>query len=79
MRWEAKVVKISRPAADAIAIDALAFIGANDELLERPGFLRGVMQHLVENEALLLEFAASAGLKPEHVAAAAQALGVRWD
>ena len=45
----------------------------------KPGFLAGVMHHIVENESLLIEFAASAGLKPEQVAAAAQALGMRWE
>jgi hypothetical protein len=47
--------------------------------LEKPDFLHGVMHHVVEHEDLLVAFASSAGLKPEQVAAAAQALGVRWD
>ena len=47
--------------------------------LEKPGFLHGVMHHVVEHENLLVAFASSAGLKPEQVAAAAQALGVDWD
>jgi hypothetical protein len=37
------------------------------------------MHHVVEHEELLVAFASLAGLKPEQVAAAAQALGVRWD
>lgn len=37
------------------------------------------MHHAVEHEDLLIAFASSAGLKPEQVAAAAQALGVVWD
>lgn len=90
-------MKLTQAAAEAIAIDALAFVGSDEETLHRfvaltglnpeatrteaakAGVLRGVMQYLVEDEALLLAFAASAGLKPEQVAAAAQALGARWD
>ena len=90
-------MKLSQPAAEAIALDALTFIASDDELLSRfvaltgmdpsavrselqkPGFLHGVMHHVVEHEELLIAFASSAGLKPEQVAAAAQALGVRWD
>ena len=47
--------------------------------LQKEDFLHGVMHHLVQDEGLLVAFAASAGLKPEQVAAAAQALGVRWE
>lgn len=90
-------MKLSRGAAEAIAIDALTFIAAYDDTLSRfvtmtgidpagirseiskPGFLAGVMGHIVQDEALLVAFASSAGLKPEQVAAAAMALGVRWD
>ena len=89
-------MKLTPAAAEVIAIDALAFIAADDDLLSRfvaltgldpstvrseiqkPAFLHGVMHFLVEDERLLVAFAASAGLKPEQVAAAAQALGVRW-
>jgi hypothetical protein len=90
-------MKLSEAAAEAIALDALSFIGSDVDLMQRfvattgidpdairedaakPGFLAGVMHHIVESEPLLVEFAASAGLKPEQVAAAAQALGVRWE
>ena len=90
-------MKLSPAAAEAIAIDALALIASDDDLLsrfvamtgidpaavrsqlEKPGFLHGVMHHVVEHEELLVAFASSAGLKPEQVAAAAQALGVVWD
>ena len=34
------------------------------------GFLAGVLAYLVSDEALLLDFAASSGVKPEHVAQA---------
>ena len=90
-------MKLSQTAAEAIALDALAFIASDDELqsrfvtmtgidpvavrsqLERPGFLHGVMHHVVEHETLLVAFVSSAGLKPEQVAAAARALGVVWE
>jgi hypothetical protein len=90
-------MKRSPAAAEAIAIDALAFIASDDELLSRFvaltglnaagiraetgrfDLLRGVMHHVVEHEDLLIAFASSAGLKPEQVAAAAQALGVIWE
>ena len=44
-----------------------------------PTFLAGVMQYMVENERLLVEFASSADLIAEAVAEAAQALGVHWE
>ena len=39
-----------------------------------PGFLIGVLDHLLTDEALLLEFSRDAGCKPEGVAAARAAL-----
>ena len=89
-------MKLTRDAAEAIAIDALTFIAADDTLsrfvsmtgidpagirteISKPGFLGGVMGHIVQDEGLLIAFAASAGLKPEQVAVAAMALGVRWE
>jgi hypothetical protein len=39
-----------------------------------PGFLIGVLDHLLGDEALLLEFAQNAGCRPEGVAAARAAL-----
>ncbi len=40
----------------------------------QPGFLEGVMAYLASDEALLLQFAAEAGEKPEAVAAACSLL-----
>lgn len=40
-----------------------------------PGFLRGVLEYLVADEALLTAFAAEAGLRPEDPAKALAALG----
>jgi hypothetical protein len=80
-------------AAEAIAIQALGFLAADPERLQRfldlggmdasdiraaaaePGFLAGVMQHVVGWEPLLLEFSREADLSPEIVASAARALG----
>jgi hypothetical protein len=39
-----------------------------------PGFLIGVLDHLLADEALLLEFSQDAGCRPEGVAAARAAL-----
>ncbi len=43
------------------------------------GFLAGLMAHLASDEALLLEFAAAGGHRPEAVAAACQALNPGFD
>lgn len=43
------------------------------------GFLAGVMAHLASDEALLLEFAAACGRRPEDMAAACQALNPAYD
>ena len=61
-----------------VAMTGIEPVAVRSEL-EKPGFLHGVMRHVIEDEDLLIAFASSAGLKPERVAAAAQALGVVWD
>ncbi len=43
------------------------------------GFLAGVMAHLASVEALLLEFAAASGRRPEDMASACQALNPACD
>lgn len=46
----------------------------------QPGFLAGVLEHMLGNESLLLEFAASAGIDdPGLVSRAQQVLGGRWE
>lgn len=45
------------------------------EAAAQPGFFRGVLQHVVDWQPLLLEFAAAEGMAPEDVVAAATALG----
>jgi hypothetical protein len=49
------------------------------EVAAQPGFLAGVLAYLAGDEALLLEFAAVDGLKPEAVASACRALNPRFD
>jgi hypothetical protein len=44
-----------------------------------PGFLAGVLDHMLAHENLLLAFAQSAGIDPVAVAQAASALGGRWE
>jgi hypothetical protein len=44
-----------------------------------PGFLAGVLEHMLGDESLLLAFARSAGIDPAEVARAASALGGRWE
>jgi len=44
-----------------------------------PGFLGGVLEHMLSDEKLLVAFADSAGIDPAAVARAASALGGRWE
>jgi aminoglycoside/choline kinase family phosphotransferase len=44
-----------------------------------PGFLAGVLEHMLAEESLLIAFAQRAGIDPAEVALAASALGGRWD
>jgi hypothetical protein len=44
-----------------------------------PGFLAGVLEHMLADETLLLAFAQSAGLDPAALARASSALGARWE
>jgi hypothetical protein len=58
----------------ATGIDAPAIRNAAHE----PGFLAGVLEHMLGDENLLLAFADSAGIDPESVARARAALGTQW-
>ena len=42
-------------------------------------FLAGVLEHMLDNESLLIAFAQSAGLDPASVARARNALGGQWE
>ena len=44
-----------------------------------PGFLAGVLDHMLGNETLLIAFADSAGIDPASVARARRALGGNWE
>ena len=74
--------------AQAIAVEALAFLATDDERLGRflaltglspdtiraaaasPGFLVAVLDHLAEDESMLVAFSANAGRDPAAVARA---------
>jgi len=49
------------------------------ESANAPGFLAGVLEHMLADESLLLAFAASAAIDPAEVARAGQALGRQWE
>jgi hypothetical protein len=44
-----------------------------------PGFLAGVLDHMLADESLLITFADNAGLDPASVARARRALGGNWE
>jgi Protein of unknown function (DUF3572) len=44
-----------------------------------PGFLAGVLDHMLADESLLMAFADSAGLDPASIARARRALGGNWE
>jgi hypothetical protein len=44
-----------------------------------PGFLAGVLEHMLGDESLLIAFATSAGIDPAAVGRARDALGRRWE
>lgn len=50
-------------------------LGSIREIAGQPGFLTAVMDHIMSDEPLLLDFAASEGIRPEEVARAARVLG----
>lgn len=54
-------------------------VGHLRQVAAQPGFLAGVLAYLAGDEALLLEFAAVDGLKPETVASACRALNPSLD
>jgi hypothetical protein len=44
-----------------------------------PGFLAGVLEHMLADERLLIAFAQSSGIDPGEVARAANVLGGHWE
>jgi hypothetical protein len=49
------------------------------EAAGQPGFLGGVLEHMLGDESLLLAFADSAGIDPGGIARARSTLGGRWE
>jgi hypothetical protein len=53
--------------------------GAIRDAARAPGFLGGVLEHMLGEESLLLAFADSAGIDPAEIARARHALGGGWE
>lgn len=84
---------IDREAAEGLAVDALVFLAADEDRLDRflaltglapgdlralstsPGFLAGVLDHLMGDERLLMAFAEEHRLDPATIARASAVLG----
>jgi hypothetical protein len=84
---------LGREAAEAMAVDALVFLAADEDRLDRflaltglaagnlrelsgsPGFLAGVLDHLMGDERLLVAFAEEHRLDPTTIARASALLG----
>jgi hypothetical protein len=49
------------------------------EAAREPGFLAGVLEHMLGDEGLLIAFSQSAGIDPAEIARASNALGRRWE
>src|SRR5215469_13239668 len=60
-------------AASGIAPDAVR------DAARAPGFLTGVLDHMLADESLLVAFADSAGIDPASIARARRGLGKVWE
>ncbi len=49
------------------------------EAARGPGFLAGVLEHILGDEGLLVAFSQSAGIDPAEIARASNALGRPWE
>ena len=49
------------------------------EAAHEPGFLAGVLEHMLGDENLLVAFSQSAGIDPAEMARASSALGAKWE
>jgi hypothetical protein len=86
-RAAAETLAIQALAFIAEAPESLArFLAASGLSVEQirtasrqPGFLAGVLDHMLGDEKLLVAFAQSSGLDPSEVARAANTLGRRWE
>jgi hypothetical protein len=61
-----------------LAATGLTGAGIRDAARD-PGFLAGVLEHILGDESLLLAFAGSAGIDPAGVAQVRRALGGEWE
>jgi uncharacterized protein DUF3572 len=94
----ASVNRISREAAEHLAVQALEYLAGEPEQLARllalsgleprniraaardPRFLSGILEYLTADEALLVAFAAHAGMPPERIVTARDVLsGGPWE
>jgi hypothetical protein len=84
---------LDRDAAEGLGVDALVFLAADEDRLDRflaltglapgdlralsasPGFLAGVLDHLMADERLLVAFAEEQRLDPTTIARAHHLLG----
>jgi hypothetical protein len=60
---------------------ALSGLSAGDirQAATQPGFLAGVLQHIMDDDRIAGTFAMAQGLSPEALSAAAAVLGSRWE
>jgi len=90
---QGKTPPMNREAAESLGVDALVFLAADEDRLERflaltglapgdlraasgsPGFLAGVLDHLMSDERLLVAFAEEQRLDPMTIARASALLG----
>jgi len=71
-------------AAEADRLDGfLALTGLERDRIREaacePGFLAGVLEHMLGDESLLIAFSQSAGIDPADIARASSALGGKWE
>ena len=86
-RESAEILAIRAFSFIAEAPDRLAaFLAASGLTVERlresantPGFLAGVLEHMLADESLVVAFADSAGINPADVARARNVLGKPWE
>jgi hypothetical protein len=45
----------------------------------QPGFLAGILEHMLSDESLLIAFSQSAGIDPAEIARASNVLGRKWE
>src|ERR1700676_409460 len=61
-----------------LSVSGVTIAGIREAAAE-PGFLAGVLEHMLADESLLIAFADSAGIDPASIARARSALGGQWD